>query len=629
MSDLWIFEFVRFRLVSICAVMSGGLSFLFRVLSLVFFFGLFFFIGDADGAEVYDDIVISHHQGPQRDFAHGYIEYAFTIVNNSPEESHKVTLELPKNSNGSSDFIYKMRREVVVGAGSSAKVSIFQPAIRMNGSDISVYIDGVLQKKVMPFSPASHIFNTFGGGSTLRVGFIYVLLSREVGLDVFEESIANTLFPEDENEEKVGLGFPSLPDFGRGEPTFVKAQRETNAWSDNMLEYTSYDGVVLNAAEFRGIAPGVGSALLDYVRGGGTMLVLGDYEPDDQIVYGHRQVEGFDFYYIDFGLMVVDSSGDVAGWSSQQWEELINNAWGATFKGFSTEESIEDANRWFPVVEDITIPIKGLFVIILVFVIFAGPVNLLFLSRADKRMHILWSVPLLSIVMSMAVFFYAMFGEGWQGIIRGRVLTVLDQEARRASSIGVIGVYSPLTPSNGLVFDYDTVVHAHGIRGWQSGRPRKFDWSDRQSWTAGAVAARVPAHFSVVKSQPARQRFSLTRNKDSTIDIVNGIGTKVKRLYYADEDGRVYAGADIAAGAQARLERMGERQVSITEPDRLRWYYTNDIVNKTNGVLEEPWGYLEPGVCIAVVEDFVFLEEPLENTKDNRIESIIYCLMGD
>ena len=74
-------------------------------------------------------------------------------------------------------------------------------------------------------------------------------------------------------------------------------------------------------------------------------------------------------------------------------------------------------------------PVKGLFVLVLLFTIGIGPVNIWVLSRYRKRIWLWWNVPAVSLLTCLAVFCYALLAEGWTP--RGKIasLTVLDERA--------------------------------------------------------------------------------------------------------------------------------------------------------------------------------------------------------
>src|SRR5262249_22639553 len=131
-------------------------------------------------------------------------------------------------------------------------------------------------------------------------------------------------------------------------------------------------------------------------------------------------------------------------------------AWKKPGKPYQKVRSPADANDVFPVVEGMETPVRGLFVVMLVFAVTIGPVNLYLLARARRRIWMLWTVPLLALATCRAVFGYMVSVEGWHGHARTESLTVLDEASGRASTIGWTGFYTPLAPLDGLHFSRDT-----------------------------------------------------------------------------------------------------------------------------------------------------------------------------
>ena len=67
-------------------------------------------------------------------------------------------------------------------------------------------------------------------------------------------------------------------------------------------------------------------------------------------------------------------------------------------------------------------------------------------------------MPAISLLTCLAVFCYALFSEGWTGHGKTASLTLLDERCHRATTIGYLSYYCPLTPSAGLQFGVDTDV---------------------------------------------------------------------------------------------------------------------------------------------------------------------------
>src|SRR5205085_786212 len=114
------------------------------------------------------------------------------------------------------------------------------------------------------------------------------------------------------------------------------------------------------------------------------------------------------------------------------------------------------ANAAFPVVENDKVPVRSTVMIMLAFVVVIGPVNLIVLSRLNRRTWLLWTIPAISGFTCLLVFVYSLLREGVTPTVRIEAMTMLDQVNRRATTIGTEAFYCPLTPSRGLLFNSET-----------------------------------------------------------------------------------------------------------------------------------------------------------------------------
>ena len=210
------------------------------------------------------------------------------------------------------------------------------------------------------------------------------------------------------------------------------------------------------------------------------------------------------------------------------------------------------ANAALPVVENLKIPTRGIVIIMLVFIIVIGPVNMIYLNRIKRRTWMLWTIPAISFGSTLLVFAYSLLREGVTPDTRITGLTVLDQPSHRAATIGGMAFYCPLTPSGGLNFDYGTEATPLVQTGYGSGNSREVDWTQAQHFQRGWVAARVPAHFHLRKSETRRERIQVV-NENGKLQVVNGLGAEIKSLWIADADMNFYQADNVAAGQKAGL----------------------------------------------------------------------------
>src|SRR5262249_38958353 len=152
---------------------------------------------------------------------------------------------------------------------------------------------------------------------------------------------------------------------------------------------------------------------------------------------------------------LISPDRDSASWTAEdRWSALH---WGQTPFPFRSRQ-LSDLNRALPPVDDLSVPVGGLFALLVGFVLVIGPANVYVLAYMRRRIWMLWTVPLVSLLTCVGVFGYMVFSEGLQGHSRACGITILDESERRATTLGRATFYCPMTPSDGLRFSAETEV---------------------------------------------------------------------------------------------------------------------------------------------------------------------------
>ena len=527
----------------------------------------------------FDDITITPELDPSGNSFHGYAEYRIAVSNRSPDKAHQVTLILPKmDFIPSGNRIREMTRTVIVGPSATVHVSLLQPPVPMNGNALGVVIDGKVQKEEVPLPIGRHgrdVFTSYvstGGSRRAHVSSsslsLRILISRNVDVTDLHYHAGRLLKPllSGSRFSPSGGGFARS---SRGGPTIAGPYQvidlgiPVSAWSRSWLGFSRYDGVIVTGDDIRQMPPDVQSALWRYVECGGALFVLGGRElPENWRLKESLKPEfstgsvGIAVYEVGFGQCIVSLETDTKSLDQKQWKQVVES-WLRTAAPWQWEGSVEEANRMFPVVSGLGIPVRGLFLLMLLFGVAIGPVNLIVLSRKKRRIWMLWTTPVISAITCLAVFAYATFAEGWNRQARTEGLTILDERARRATTIGWTGFYSALTPGDGLHFGYETELTPR-IHSMATNRARTVDWTHDQHLATGWVTARVPAHFMVRKSETRRERVTVRKDTNIGLRVVNGLGATISQFWLADKDGTIYSAADISAGEEANLAPLKE-----------------------------------------------------------------------
>ncbi len=520
----------------------------------------------------FDDITITPELQPRGTTFHGYAEYRIGISNRSPDKPHQVTLTMPKNSYAhSGEHIREMTRSVVVGPSATVYVSLLQPPLSMQGHTLAVAVDGKTQNEEVPLTTARHGRHVFlshirtGAGTRVHMGIsnlsLAILISQNVDVTDLHTHAAVILGPL---ASKSGYSLPSSgfspSSSSRSKPFYetIDLGFPVSAWSTNWLGFSRYDGIVITGNDIRGMPPDVQSALWRYVECGGALFVLGGSElPEswklEESLKSELSIDSANIvaYDVGFGRCIVSAEIDMKGLNQDQWRVIIGS-WMQTALPWRWEDGVEESNTIFSVVSSLGIPVRGLFFLMVLFAVAIGPVNLIVLSRKKRRIWMLWTTPVISIITCLAVFTYATFAEGWNRHARTEGLTILDERVHRATTIGWTAFYSTLTPNDGLHFGYGTELMplAHSMT---TNVARTVDWTHDQHLASGWVTARVPAHFMVRKSETRRERVIIRRGADTHLSIVNGLGADISQFWLADKDSTIYSATNIPAGVEAAL----------------------------------------------------------------------------
>jgi hypothetical protein len=247
---------------------------------------------------------------------------------------------------------------------------------------------------------------------------------------------------------------------------------------------------------------------------------------------------------------------------------------------------------------------------------------------------------LISAITCLAVFGYMALSEGWSGRSRIVGITILDENTRRASSLGWSAFYTPLSSGGGLHFSPNTEVNfqnydADDFVGYRSYRNRSsstaalsIDWTREQHLTAGWLSPRVPAHFIVRKSENRRERITFSRGPDGRPEAVNGLGAELADLWYADESGNLFHAQNIAAGSKISLNAV-ESPPSGAGLKSFREFYTSDWSKAAEEAAKKGPALLKPRMYMAVMESAPFFDQGLQNANSRREQSVVIGIIKE
>ncbi|MBR0237067.1 MAG: hypothetical protein IJQ39_03145 [Thermoguttaceae bacterium] len=403
---------------------------------------------------------------------------------------------------------------------------------------------------------------------------------------------------------------------GLAEADCIFAECDCKNWPQDRLDYSCLDFILLTPLELSAAPAGVQTALRQFVSGGG-ILWLFDCEKQkealDKIEWitqlkndtnmnrktADTDKSHFSEYSLAFGrVFLFDFTPEE--FLKQDGTENSNSDKNILldiyeYSGYRSFSDVSWFNRgilseWqkkFPVVDDIGIPRAGILFVIFLFVLLAGPVNLFLLTKHNKRIWLLVTVPVLSFLFAGAILLYVTLSEGFKTETRLCVIDYLDQRDGTYASMTQMGVYARTSPSN-VTFDAEDELNI--IERIKSDR-LNIDWtSGKQVIHSTFAPVRNPAYYKIRKTGTSRLNLDFDF-KAAYPYVVNGLGKDIELLYVRDADGTLWKAENIGAGEKATLtfsnsleetnyKTVSEFQSLISEPN---WNVTASSLNKNPG----------------------------------------------
>lgn len=590
--------------------------------------------GSTASAARYGSVEVVVESEPKGSATHGYAEIWVRVQNHSDAAAHTVRLTYPKASyHPGGDYLRAVTRTVSVEAGKAVRVSLMFPErVPLTGNGLGVAVDGSEQDEAI-----SVAFSSRGYRSSYSSGYGSSYGSPAQPLILYSRAV-NTNFPDwVRTAYFAGAGVLMVPGgstTGSG-PECVRAGEPVGTWSLNWLSYSRYDGVVVTADDLRSMPAEVRTAVAQYAECGGSLLVLGADAPLPG-KWKPLEPEGrLTPHAAGFGDCFTLGRTTLLKWPAEEWHPVLRS-WHRSRDAGQRENTPVEAHRKFPVVEDVGVPVKGLLVLMILFALVIGPLNLFFLARRKRKLWQFWTVPLVSVVTCLGVFAYMAITEGWQGRARMEGFTVLDETTRRATTIGWSAYYTPLLSGGGFHFSPATeVAYQNGeertggyYRRRSGGSSLTIDWTRDQHLASGWVTPRVPSHFAVRKGETRRERVTIGRGADGKPEAVNGLGADLTELWYCDEKGTLHRAANVPAGGRATLEPAA-RPAGSGVNTSLRDMCGADWSTVVDRAKADGPALLTPRTYLAFMDAAPFLDDALPGASVRKAKSAVLGILRE
>jgi hypothetical protein len=412
---------------------------------------------------------------------------------------------------------------------------------------------------------------------------------------------------------------------------FLHTDLPANKWGHDWHAFSRFGAVVVSSQQMASLSSATRHALIRYVEVGGTLVVTGKWDgaPDSwkrgatNHAHWQQYTAGFGVCFVYKGTLALTEQADASIWTP------VLAAAHRSHIPMTYVHSPTEAHSVFPVVDDLKIPSRGIFFMMLFFCLVIGPLNLFVLKRMGKSLWILWTLPLGALLTCVSLVIYTTASEGWGGHTRIGSLTFLDQQNKRAATLGIVGMYSPIVPSSGLLLERDTQFLPHlsemSRRLMADGQQRNLsiDLTHGLHLQQGWMVSRVPFHMTFRKSELREEKLVLKHEAGKWM-VLNGLGAGIKKLFLANARGERFQVKDIGMGQKVRLKPMSGWDDSGCKHVSLRSVFPRDWLKHIEASQKKPWCYLRPGSYLAVLDRASFVAPSLRQFSRKRISAVVW-----
>ena len=470
---------------------------------------------------------------------HGSGELRYRLTNQSSNTMSAVTISYPTSNYGSGE-LESMKRSATLEPNETRTLSLPVPPLTFYANNnVEVRYNG---HKEIVNAPAR---NFRGTGHYRHPSTANLMPSVLVGHSLNHRDLQTVI-------DRVAAGHAS---HGNSYEGTVKHKLGMSEWSSNWMAYGHFDAIVLAAADYDNLPAPAREAVHRYTELGGCLIVIGQTtmpaswqkNPTSRTADRQPYTAGLGTAYLVKGTKINDVKDAF-------WSTMLKDTWneGQENNRILDYSILEQGAR---VIDNLSIPVLPLFLLMLGFAILIGPINLWYLNRRKKRIWMLWTVPVISAITCGLVFLFSLLSEGVRPSRSTLSYTLLDQSSGRAATIGAVGVYAPLTPGAGFRFDSDTEVRPVSSADMNG----QITYGTDQHYTRGWARARVPLYFELRRSETTKLRLQVQSVGKQEAVVVNGLGHPLEALWLTDKDGKVFHANDIAAGAKAILKPLGRK----------------------------------------------------------------------
>jgi hypothetical protein len=205
-------------------------------------------------------------------------------------------------------------------------------------------------------------------------------------------------------------------------------------------------------------------------------------------------------------------------------------------------------------------PVVSFLLLVSLFAVAIGPVNYLLLGRQRRLYLLLLTVPVGAALVTVSLFAFALFSDGFSMRLRMRSFADLDQQTGRAAVWSRQSYYAAMAPSQGLVFPEDATVfpiaHEPSARG--NDRATLLAWDGDQQLRRGFLSSRTATQFMVCRATTSKARLLVTEGTQGSQPpkVENRLATRIQYVLLRDSRGDYFAGQAIADQQSKELGKI-------------------------------------------------------------------------
>lgn len=193
-------------------------------------------------------------------------------------------------------------------------------------------------------------------------------------------------------------------------------------------------------------------------------------------------------------------------------------------------------------VPDIHVPVRPLTLLLVLFAILVGPVNLILVRRTGKPALLLLTIPAIALFFSIGLVVYGAVAQGLDVRATSSSAGVLDQRTHHGSSHERRQVFAGLAAGPGIRPGPGVVVERppDNVYDYRDRKEYRAEFDEERTLSGSWLPVRTPTRFTVSTDRAARGRIEVERVAEGW-RATNGLEADVQQLVFRDADGEMHA----------------------------------------------------------------------------------------